>query len=188
MKMNTSTRTTESAYPAMPNNGNAATGKKIRTPVGALTLIADDTHLLAVLWETDMENNRVQIGWHDEENSHPILQETEKQLYEYFAGERKLFNLPLKFFGTDFQQQVWNALLQIPYGETRTYLQLAQQLGNRNATRAVGLANGKNPISIIVPCHRVVGANGKLTGFAGGLEHKQFLLGLENPPTALTLF
>ena len=111
--------------------------------------------------------------------NHTILRETARQLDDYFAGRRRVFDLPLAFNGTDFQKQVWQALLAIPFGETRTYGQLAAQLGNPSASRAVGAANGKNPISIIAPCHRVIGGNGKLTGFACGLEAKAFLLGLE---------
>ena len=161
--------------------------KKIKTPVGELTLIANDTHLMAVLWGNEDES-RVKIILGEEQNNHPILCETEKQLREYFACERKSFELPLQFIGTDFQKKVWNELLKIPFGETRTYLQIAQQLGDKNATRAVGLANGKNPISIIAPCHRVIGASGKLTGFAGGLENKAFLLELESKDKSPRLF
>ena len=99
---------------------------------------------------------------------------------EYFDGTRNRFELELDFIGTDFQKQVWQALLTIPFGETRSYSQIAQQIGNPKAVRAVGAANGRNPISIIAPCHRVVGASGGLTGFAGGLEAKQYLLTLED--------
>ena len=98
---------------------------------------------------------------------------------EYFAAKRQSFDLPLDFAGTDFQKKVWQALLQIPFGETRSYKDIALQIGNVKAVRAVGAANGKNPISIIAPCHRVVGANGKLVGFAGGLDNKDILLTLE---------
>ena len=102
-----------------------------------------------------------------------------QQLEQYFAGQRQQFNLPLDFQGTDFQQQVWRALLTIPYGETRSYKDIALQIGNEKAVRAVGAANGKNPISIIAPCHRVIGSGGALVGFAGGLDKKQILLSLE---------
>src|SRR6185437_17104518 len=101
------------------------------------------------------------------------------QLGEYFAGKRRKFDVELDFAGTDFQKKVWRALLAIPFGETRSYGEIATQLGNPKAMRAVGAANGKNPISIIAPCHRVIGASGQLTGFAGGLEAKAHLLGLE---------
>jgi methylated-DNA-[protein]-cysteine S-methyltransferase len=107
--------------------------------------------------------------------------ETERQLGEYFAGQRKVFALKLDFAGTPFQRRVWEALLTIPHGETRSYAQIASQIGSPKAVRAVGAANGRNPISIIAPCHRVVGATGKLTGFAGGLETKAYLLALEAP-------
>jgi methylated-DNA-[protein]-cysteine S-methyltransferase len=100
-------------------------------------------------------------------------------LHDYFAGKLKKFSLPLDFSGTEFQKQVWRSLLTIPFGETRTYGQIARQIGRPKSVRAVGAASGKNPISIIAPCHRVIGSDGKLTGFAGGLEAKAFLLGLE---------
>ena len=102
-----------------------------------------------------------------------------KQLEQYFAGQRQQFDLPLDFQGTDFQQQVWQALLTIPYGEKRSYKDIAVQIGNEKAVRAVGAANGRNPISIIAPCHRVIGSSGALVGFAGGLDKKQILLSLE---------
>ena len=108
------------------------------------------------------------------------------KISQYFAGKRQHFDLPLDPQGTPFQRTVWDALLAIPFGETRTYGQLAKQLGNPNATRAVGAANGRNPIAIIVPCHRVVGSTGKLTGFAGGLHTKSFLLELEARSLRLT--
>lgn len=152
----------------------------IPSPVGQLTLIASDKGLLAVLWENE-DPQRVGIDKGEMRNDFPLLQQTEQQLREYFAGQRKQFALPLHFIGTDFQQQVWQALLTIPHGETRSYLQIARQIGNEKSVRAVGAANGKNPISIIAPCHRVIGSSGKLTGFAGGLEAKAFLLQLESP-------
>ena len=108
-----------------------------------------------------------------------MLVEAERQLGEYFRGQRQGFSLTLDFAGTAFQRQVWTALLTIPFGETRSYAQIARQIGKPSATRAVGAANGRNPISIVAPCHRVIGATGKLTGFAGGLEAKAYLLALE---------
>ena len=152
--------------------------KTIWSPVGELTLVADDRGLAAILWENDSPD-RVRIGALMEKADHPVLVETERQLAEYFAGERRAFDVPLSFAGTDFQKRVWAALLAIPFGETRSYGEIADQLGNPGASRAVGAANGRNPISIIAPCHRVVGSNGKLTGFAGGLEAKAYLLDLE---------
>ncbi|AJA07885.1 methylated-DNA-protein-cysteinemethyltransferase [Sphingopyxis fribergensis] len=152
--------------------------KTIWSPVGELTLVANDRGLAAILWEND-KPDRVRLGTMSEKPDHPVLVETERQLGEYFAGERRSFDVPLSFAGTDFQKRVWAALLAIPFGETRSYGEIADQLGNPGASRAVGAANGRNPISIIAPCHRVVGSNGKLTGFAGGLEAKAFLLDLE---------
>ena len=117
----------------------------------------------------------------------PFLRDVAKQLKEYLDGKRKGFDLPLKFFGTDFQRSVWNALLTIPYGETRTYGEIARQIGNPNACRAVGMANHWNPIAIIIPCHRVIGADGSLTGFGGGLTLKQQLLDIETAAPRLRL-
>ncbi|MEN8990620.1 methylated-DNA--[protein]-cysteine S-methyltransferase [Avibacterium paragallinarum] len=148
------------------------------SPVGQLKLVAHETALVAVLWENE-NPNRVRLAALVEDLKHPILLKTAQQLNEYFAGKRQQFDLPLDFEGTAFQQQVWQALLTIPFGETRSYKQIAEQIGNVKAVRAVGAANGKNPISIIAPCHRVVGANGKLVGFAGGLENKEILLKIE---------
>src|ERR1700748_3844254 len=152
--------------------------KTINTPVGELKLIASDKGLAAILWEYD-NPRRVRLGGLVEDGKHPVLRETERQLNEYFEGKRRLFSLVLDMRGTRFQNDVWEALLAIPFGETRSYGQLAKQLGNPRATRAVGAANGRNPLSIIVPCHRVIGSSGKLTGFAGGLDTKAKLLSLE---------
>lgn len=152
--------------------------KTMPSPVGALTLVAGDTGLAAVLWEND-DPDRVRFGALGEDAQHPVLAETERQLSEYFAGVRRAFDLPLDFRGTAFQKRVWEQLLAIPFGETRSYGEIARALGQPAATRAVGAANGRNPISIIAPCHRVIGANGALTGFAGGLKAKQYLLALE---------
>lgn len=148
------------------------------SPVGLLTLIAKDNALTAILWEHDSPD-RVKREPLVEDVHHPVLLKAASQLAEYFAGTRMVFDVPLDFEGTEFQKKVWAALLEIPYGETRSYLDIARQLGDTGATRAVGAANGKNPISIIAPCHRVVGSSGKLTGFAGGLTAKAYLLGLE---------
>lgn len=150
----------------------------IPSPVGKLKLVATDRGLAAVLWENE-NPNRVRLGAMTAEPRHPVLLQTQQQLHEYFAGTRKAFTLPLDTVGTAFQQKVWAALIAIPFGETRTYGELARQLGNPNASRAVGAANGKNPLSIIAPCHRLIGSDGSLTGFAGGIETKQFLLRLE---------
>jgi len=153
--------------------------KIMDSPVGELKLVASDHGLVAILWEND-NPRRVRLGELVEDGNHPVLRETERQLKEYFAGRRKSFSLKLDMRGTEFQNNVWEALLAIPFGETRSYGQLAKQLGNPKATRAVGAANGRNPISIVVPCHRVIGSSGKLTGFAGGLNTKAYLLELES--------
>ena len=152
--------------------------KLMPSPVGELTLVARDGKLSAILWEVERAN-RVRLGELIEADDSPVLLETERQLQEYFTGKRNHFELELDFTGTDFQKQVWQALLTIPFGETRSYSQIAQQIGNPKAVRAVGAANGRNPISIITPYHRVIGASGGLTGFAGGLAAKQYLLALE---------
>jgi methylated-DNA-[protein]-cysteine S-methyltransferase len=152
--------------------------KLMDSPVGVLTLVARGRRLAAVLWEHEREN-RVRLGSLIQDNHSPILLKTELQLNEYFSGKRTKFELDLDFQGTPFQKQVWQALLAIPFGETRSYGQIALALGNPKSVRAVGAANGRNPISIIAPCHRVIGASGALTGFAGGLEAKSFLLALE---------
>ncbi|GJE57793.1 methylated-DNA--[protein]-cysteine S-methyltransferase [Methylobacterium thuringiense] len=148
------------------------------SPLGALTLVASAQGLSAVLWEDD-DPLRVRLGETREDAAHLVLAEAERQLSEYFAGRRRSFSLDLDFQGTPFQSRVWRALLTIPFGETRSYKQIAMQIGSPTAVRAVGAANGRNPISIIAPCHRVIGASGKLTGFAGGLAAKDFLLRLE---------
>lgn len=151
--------------------------KKMLSPVGELTLVASDNGLTAILWEKeDLAHKLHPI---EENKMHPLLLETEAQLNDYFAGKLKKFSLKLNFIGTEFQKKVWAALLTIPFGETRSYAQIAKQIGHPKAVRAVGAANSKNPISIIAPCHRVIGANGKLTGFAGGLEKKAYLLSVE---------
>lgn len=152
--------------------------KLIDSPVGTLTLVASGAKLAAILWEDDLPT-RVRLGSMTADEDHAVLLETERQLKEYFAGSRKVFDIPLDFAGTDFQKQVWQALLTIPFGETRSYRDIAEQIGNVKAVRAVGAANGRNPISIIAPCHRVIGASGDLTGFAGGLKAKEMLLLLE---------
>jgi methylated-DNA-[protein]-cysteine S-methyltransferase len=150
----------------------------LASPVGQLKLVANGSRLVAILWEND-KPGRVRLGPMNEAPDNPILVRAAEQLREYFTGTRQSFDLELDFSGTEFQKKVWAALLTIPFGETRSYSQIAEQIGNPSAVRAVGAANGKNPISIIAPCHRVIGASGKLTGFAGGLEAKELLLTLE---------
>ena len=147
-------------------------------------LVASDDGLVAVLWEED-DPARVPLGVVAEQPDHPVLLAAERQLGEYFEGRRTIFDLPLDFRDTEFQKQVWAQLLAIPFGETRSYGQIAHALGRPSASRAVGAANGRNPISIVAPCHRVIGSTGKLTGFAGGLEAKRTLLALEQPQERL---
>lgn len=153
--------------------------KIMKSPVGALKLVAGERGLAAVLWENE-DPKRVPLAPLVEDKSHPVLLEAERQLKDYFAGKRQKFSVACEPSGTVFQKAVWQALTTIPFGETRTYAAIARQIGRPRAVRAVGAANGKNPLSILVPCHRVIGSNGKLTGFAGGLETKAFLLGIES--------
>ena len=149
--------------------------KRMTSPVGTLTLVATDHGLAAILWEHDRPG-RVRLPPLTTNDRHPILLETERQLQEYFGGRRRRFTLTLDVSGTPFQRRVWDALLTIPFGETRSYSQIAVQIGNPAAVRAVGAANGRNPLSIVAPCHRVVAVSGALTGFAGGLDIKAHLL------------
>ena len=155
--------------------------KRIASPVGRLTLVATDKGLAGILWEHDRPR-RVRLHLDAEEDGHPVLVEAERQLEEYFAGRRKQFTLMLDPSGTPFQRKVWSALLTIPFGETRSYAQIARQIGEPTAARAVGAANRRNPLSIVAPCHRVVGSTGALTGFAGGLDVKAHLLSFERAP------
>ena len=155
--------------------------RRIDSPVGPLMLAAGDDGLRHIEFrENRHPANR--SDWHGGDS--PVLQAAEAQLREYFAGERRAFDLPLAPRGTPFQLQVWQALAGIPYGSTVSYAQLAQAVGNPEAMRAVGAANGRNPLPIVLPCHRVIGADGSLTGFGGGLPIKRFLLELEGalPP------
>ncbi|MEV5319202.1 methylated-DNA--[protein]-cysteine S-methyltransferase [Streptomyces sp. NPDC052687] len=148
----------------------------IDSPYGPLTLVADDGVLCGVYMED--QRHRPAEDTFGPRDERPFA-EAEAQLEAYFAGELTEFTLPLRLHGTPFQRRVWEHLRTIPYGETRTYGQLATALGNPKASRAVGLANGRNPIGIIVPCHRVVGTDGSLTGYGGGLARKQRLLDFE---------
>ena len=150
--------------------------RRIDSPVGPLMLAADD-HALRHIEFRDNCHPADRRDWHGGDNE--VLQAAQQQLGEYFAGNRRQFDLPLAPRGTDFQLRVWQALRGIRFGQTWSYARLAQAIGNTSAMRAVGAANGRNPIPIIVPCHRVIGANGALTGFGGGLPTKEFLLRLE---------
>ena len=159
--------------------------KMLPSPVGVLKLVASHEGLAGVLWSGDRPGRTRHLDGAIEDDSHPILNRAAQQLQEYFNGERTEFTLPLDMAGTPFQQLVWNGLLTIPFGESRSYGELARQIGMPKHARAVGAATGRNPLSIIVPCHRVIGANGTLTGFAGGMENKAFLLELESARRAM---
>lgn len=158
----------------------------IDSPVGELRIVASDLGVRAVLWPDDVDRVPVptDVATGD---AHPVLAVAARELAEYFAGDRQEFDVALDPEGTEFQHQAWRALRSIPYGETVSYGEQAERMGDKNKARAVGAANGKNPISIIVPCHRVVGSNGTLTGFAGGLETKQWLLAHEQRVAGNTL-
>ncbi len=153
--------------------------KTIDSPVESLTIVASEDGLRAIHWRHEDVRKFGVIDAVDGDDPRGVLAETVRQLVQYFVGERTGFDIPLDPVGTDFQRQVWKVLSEIPYGETITYGEQANRLGDPNKARAVGAANGRNPIPIIVPCHRVVGANGSLTGFAGGIEHKAWLLNHE---------
>lgn len=146
------------------------------SPLGVMTLQANDDGMLGAWFETQTTQPE-SLGEYVED--HQILNSVIAQLDEYFSGQRKVFDIPLAANGTEFQKKVWQALTTIPYGQTWSYQDLANAIDNPKAVRAVGLANGKNPVSIVVPCHRVIGKNGKLTGYAGGVERKAQLLELE---------
>jgi methylated-DNA-[protein]-cysteine S-methyltransferase len=149
---------------------------QIESPVGPLLLAADVAGLRQILFVNGRHAARPETSW----NEDPVpFRETLRQLHAYFAGELKDFDLPLAPQGTPFQLEVWRHLCQIPYGQTVSYGELARRVGNPKASRAVGLANGSNPIPIVIPCHRVIGSNGKLTGYGGGLPIKEKLLALE---------
>ncbi|ABK74454.1 methylated-DNA--[protein]-cysteine S-methyltransferase [Mycolicibacterium smegmatis] len=158
--------------------------RTVDSPVGPLTLAGRDGHLVHLRME-DQTYEPSRDGWEVDDSAFP---EVVEQLAEYFAGERTDFELSLDLVGTAFQRTVWTALREIPYGQTCSYGEIARKIGSPGASRAVGLANGHNPIGIIVPCHRVIGANGSLTGYGGGLERKRMLLDLEKSRMAPALF
>lgn len=152
--------------------------KRIASPVGMICLEADHEALLSLY----IVGSEAASRWSEQEErgeGSQILEQTERELQEYFAGKRKEFTVPVCCYGTEFQMKVWNALREIPYGETRSYAEIAQTIGKPRACRAVGGANNRNPIMILTPCHRVVGSDGSLVGFGGGLEAKKYLLDLE---------
>ena len=142
------------------------------TKLGSITFVEEDGTLLAISTHRTFTATVMET---------PFIKEVYHQFTEYLIGERKSFDLPFKLTGTDFQNRVWRALCEIPYGETRSYKQIAEAIGNPKAVRAVGMANNRNPLLVLVPCHRVIGCNGQLVGYAAGLDKKQFLLHLENP-------
>lgn len=148
---------------------------ELKTPIGCLTLVADARGLSHIHFPG--EAFKPEPSW---QRGHSVIHAAKMQLSEYFTGNRQMFDVLLSPQGTSFQRQVWRALLDIPYGVTTSYGEIAQRLGRPRSSRAVGAANGRNPLPIIVPCHRVIGANGRLTGYAGGLTIKSFLLGLES--------
>ena len=161
---------------------------KIESPVGELQVFASENGLCGLLWP-GVELSRFGDDIKSAEiASHPVFNALSLQLDEYFSGTRREFDLPLDLIGTKFQVEAWNALQEIPFGETRTYAQQAAAIGRPKAIRAIGAANGRNPISIVVPCHRVIGKNGSLTGFAGGINVKRTLLDLEQKRPASRLF
>lgn len=153
--------------------------KTIASPVGSLRLVASKHGLCAVLFGGGRATKVEYSSALEQRDNYPLLKATEKQLKEYFAGKRKKFELPLDMRGSVFQIKAWRELQKIPYGKTISYGEQAKRMGDANKARAAGMANGRNPLSIIVPCHRVIGASGELTGFGGGLKTKQFLLDLE---------
>ncbi|WP_318307769.1 methylated-DNA--[protein]-cysteine S-methyltransferase [Amycolatopsis solani] len=151
----------------------------VASPIGPLTLVGDGEALAGLYFDGHLRTPRItDLGPRDDDG----FEAARRQLGEYFAGTRREFDLELAPRGSAFEKQVWALLTKIPYGETRTYGQLAAELGDPGAAQAVGNANGWNPISVVVPCHRVVGTSGGLTGYAGGLTRKRFLLSLEEPP------
>ncbi|MEU3830645.1 methylated-DNA--[protein]-cysteine S-methyltransferase [Streptomyces sp. SID486] len=149
------------------------------SPYGPLTLVADADGALCGLYMAGQRHRPGEEAFGDRDDTLPVFTETAGQLAAYFAGTLKAFTVELALHGTPFQRSVWEQLTRIPYGETRTYGELAGALGSPGSSRAVGLANGRNPVGIIVPCHRVVGSDGSLTGYGGGLDRKRRLLDFE---------
>ena len=162
------------------------TAQRLETPLGPLTLVGSPAGLRAILWPEDDPARVGLVGTALAAAPVDVLDDAAEQLAEYFAGIRTSFDLPLDLRGTAFQLAAWNALAEIPYGETRTYAEQAALIGRPAAVRAVGAANGRNPLSIVLPCHRVVGSDGDLRGFAGGLVAKAALLAFEHAHAART--
>lgn len=154
---------------------------KTDSPVGPLLIVASDSGVISIAWEKELKNKSFKkyLAKLKTDDEHPVIVEVKKQLNEYFLGKRKNFELNVIVEGTEFQKKSWKQLSKIPYGKTISYSEQAKMLGDSKKARAVGMANSKNPVSIIVPCHRVIGKNGKLTGFGGGLNNKKILIELE---------
>lgn len=155
----------------------------IKTPVGVLYLVEESKKLRGVIFAKNWQRYKKSLQFTEAvplKGESPLLRRAGKQLNEYFEGKRKNFTIPIKLSGTDFQLKTWSSLSKIPFGKTRSYKQQAVSIRSPNAVRAVGSADGKNPVAIIVPCHRVIGSNGSLTGYAGGIRSKSFLLAHEN--------
>ena len=146
--------------------------KELETEIGSIYILEEDGNITGLTYDKQ-ETAGIEKGFSS------LLEKAERQLTEYFEGRRKSFDLPLELKGTDFQVKVWKALEKIPYGETKSYQEIAEEIGSPKAFRAVGNANNKNPVSIIIPCHRVIGKSGKLVGYGGGLDKKEYLLHLE---------
>lgn len=151
--------------------------RKLKTKIGVVYLVVSEKYLFGIFWDDQ------KLPKEETELESKMLNKVEKQVNEYLEGKRKKFDIPLMLEGTEFQKRVWAELAKIPYGETRSYKDIAQALKDPNACRAVGTANGKNPISLIIPCHRVINQSGKMGGYAGGLSIKEFLLSLEKIKT-----
>ena len=156
----------------------------VDSPIGELLLLGDGDVLHGLYMQAGRKPIRVQAGWTRDDDA---FADVRSQLREYFAGERTAFDMPMHLEGSAFQRTVWHALTEIPYGQTISYGELARRIGRPDLARAVGTANGQNPIAVIVPCHRVIGANGKLVGYGGGLENKQLLLDLETGSIPLAI-
>ena len=161
--------------------------KIITSPVGILTLVTDNKSLTQLSWENPGKVTVQRDPAYEDEN-HPLLLQAAEELNEYFAGKRQSFSIDVDPEGTEFQKKVWKALLTIPFGKTKTYGEIAALIGNPDAVRAVGGAANKNPVPVIIPCHRVIGADGKLVGFGGGLERKEYLLEIEGKKRIPTLW
>lgn len=151
----------------------------LKTNLGNIYFLADSEYLYGILWESDFKSNKNDFDQMDRASDNQIMRKAKKQINEYLVGQRKEFDLPIKLLGSSFQLSVWKALESIPYGETFSYKEQSILLGSEKKVRAVGSANGKNPISIVVPCHRVIASNGDLAGYAGGLKIKELLLAIE---------